>query len=283
MKIVITGANGQLGKELTKQLHREYTVIPLAKSDLDITNKQEVEARLAQLKPEIIIHAAAYTAVDNCEINRMQAFQVNALGAGYVAKAANQINARMIYISTDYVFDGKKNAPYNEAEQPSPNSMYGLSKWLGEQLVQMIAQESTIIRTSWLYGHEGSNFVKTMLKLAKQRKEIKVVHDQIGSPTYTTDLAQVIKMLINKPTGIYQVSNTGVCSWYQFAKAIFRESGSNPNLVSATTTEEYGTLAERPAYSVMSHDALNKVGIQAPRHWEEALKDFIKKERGNNV
>lgn len=280
LDIVITGANGQLGKELVRKLNPSHNVVGLDKRDLDVTNKTETVKKLTQLKPQIIIHAAAFTAVDQCEIDSQKAFEVNGLGTGNVALASNMIGARMFYISTDYVFDGKKQTPYLEDDIPNPRSIYGMSKWMGEQFVLSI-NKGTVIRTSWLYGHHGKNFVKTMLELAKKNKEIKVVHDQVGSPTYVNDLVETIMLLIDKKNGIYHVSNSGSCSWYTFAKAIFEEAGYNSKLVHPTTSLDFGALAPRPHFSVLGHEALIQENIQIPRPWQEALKEFIRKEQSS--
>ncbi|MEK3854445.1 dTDP-4-dehydrorhamnose reductase [Cytobacillus sp. FSL H8-0458] len=278
MKILITGANGQLGKHLLSTLEHSHTVIGLGRNELDILNKEKVNTVISTLKPEIIIHSAAFTAVDQCELDPKKAFEINGLGTGYVAQAASNINARMFYISSDYVFDGKKNSPYNEDDEPNPISAYGMSKWLGEKLVQKF-NNGTIIRTSWLYGHDGGNFVKTMIKLGQENKELKVVDDQIGSPTYVNDLADVIIRLFYKESKIYHVSNTDACTWYEFARTIFEEKGYNPELIIPTTTLEYGALAPRPSYSILGHEAILEENIDLPRPWKEALKDFLRKER----
>ncbi|KOP82291.1 dTDP-4-dehydrorhamnose reductase [Cytobacillus solani] len=277
MNILITGAHGQLGKELEKQLCTSHSVIGLGKKDLDITNKIQVDHLISHYKPQLIIHAAAFTAVDQCEIEPKKAMEVNALGTQYIAHAANKIQARLFYISSDYVFDGKKNKPYTEEDEPNPQSIYGLSKWLGEQLTRH-CYHSTIIRTSWLYGHGGNNFVKTMLNLSKKGKEIKVVNDQLGSPTYVNDLTEMIIQLMDKKNGIYHISNSGSCTWNEFARAIFEEAGVNPDLVLPITTGEYKALAPRPQFSVFSHQALLREEIARPRLWKEALKEFIRKE-----
>ncbi len=275
--IVITGAHGQLGKELERRISLSHSVVSLSKSDLDISEQDEVNKIILQLKPQIIIHAAAFTAVDQCEIDRKKAYQVNGLGAGYVALAANKVGARMFYISSDYVFDGNKQSPYLEEDVPYPQSTYGMSKWIGEQLVLSI-NKGTVIRTSWLYGHDGKNFVKTMLELATKNKEIRVVNDQVGSPTYVNDFVETLLNLFDKKDGIYHVSNSGSCSWYTFAKTIFEEAGYNPKLVYPTTTEEYGALAPRPYFSVLGHKALLRENVKIPRSWNEAIKEFIRKE-----
>lgn len=278
MDILITGGHGQLGRELERQLKHTHSVISLGKNDLDVTNKEKVDKIISQCKPHLIIHAAAFTAVDHCEIDRRKAFEVNGFAAGYVAKAAKNIGARMFYISSDYVFDGKKQSPYNEDDHANPQSIYGMSKWLGEKLVHTFNSYGTVIRTSWVYGHDGKNFVKTILELAKKKEEIKVVNDQIGSPTYVHDLAGVIIQLFDKKNAIYHVRNSGSCTWYEFAKAIFTEAGFNPKLIVPTTTKEYGALASRPQNSILGYDALLKENITPPRLWNLALKDFIRKE-----
>lgn len=277
MKIVITGAGGQLGKELARKLNPNHTVYSLAKNELDITNQTEVNRTISRIQPEIIIHAAAYTAVDLCETEVKKALEVNGIGAGNVALAAENANSKMFYISSDYVFNGTKHTPYEETDTPDPVSVYGISKRLGEQLVLRYAG-GTIVRTSWLYGHDGKNFVKTMLFLAGKNKEIKVIDDQIGSPTYTGDLSDTIIQLFSKKQGIYHVSNSGSCTWYEFARTIFEEAGFNPNLVLPTTTEEYGSKAPRPHYSVLAHTAMNRAGAGPIRPWRKALKEFIRKE-----
>ena len=277
LNIVITGAHGQLGKELERKLNHSHSVVSLSKNDLDITEKEKVYKIITQHKPQIIIHAAAFTAVDQCEIDRKKAYEVNGLGAGYVALAANMVRARMFYISSDYVFDGNKQSPYLEEDVPNPKSTYGMSKWMGEQLVLSI-NRGTVIRTSWLYGHNGKNFVKTMLELAKKKKEIKVVNDQVGSPTYVNDLVETLQHLFDKKDGIYHISNSGSCSWYTLAKVLFEEAGYNPEFVYPTTTEEYGALAPRPHFSVLGHEAILRENVKILRPWNEAIKEFIRKE-----
>lgn len=277
MDILITGGQGQLGKALERKLSPAHTVISLGKEELDISNKEAVEEIISFYKPNVVIHAAAFTAVDDCEREYKKAFEVNGLGARYVTEAANQVNARMFYISSDYVFDGNQQTPYREGDVPNPQSIYGMSKWLGEKLVLQF-QKGTVIRTSWLYGHDGKNFVKTMLELAKKNIEIKVVNDQTGSPTYVDDLSETIGQLLDKKSGIYHVTNSGSCTWYQFAQAIFEEAGFDSNLVLPTTTEVYGAIAKRPRFSVLDHSALRKEKIEIPRAWHLALKDFIRKE-----
>lgn len=278
MRILITGGKGQLGRELERKLSRSHDVWSLGKEELDITRKDEVDSVLTAIRPEMIIHCAAYTAVDECEKNRKKAFEVNGLGTCFLVQAASRLDARIIYISTDYVFDGAKGSPYTEDDEPNPLSIYGLSKWMGEKFV-LNYMKGTVVRTSWLYGHSGKNFVKTMLRLAESKKEIKVVHDQIGSPTYAKDLVQVIVQLFGKKDGIYHVSNKGQCTWYEFAKEILRLAQLDPAIISPITTEEYNAPAPRPKYSVLGHEGLKREEILPLRPWDEALEEFFRKEK----
>jgi dTDP-4-dehydrorhamnose reductase len=278
MKYLITGGNGQLARALFEAMKTSNQAILLPKEELDVTDEQTVEKVFKKFSPEYVFHTAAYTAVDSCEKEQVTAFQINSLGAFNIAKACKSIGAVMIYISSDYVFDGKSNLPYIETDSPNPLSIYGLSKWLGEELVGKTLSESYIVRTSWLYGHGGLNFVHTMLKFAVSNKEVKVVSDQVGSPTYVNDLARILIQLIEKKYGTYHVSNKGQCSWYQFAQAIFEYAGSDSSLVQPITTGEYGASAPRPAYSLLSVNKLISSDLTEPRHWKEALKDYLAKE-----
>lgn len=277
LNILITGGKGQLGTELARQLCPFYSVQSLGKKELDITCPDQVETQVFSCKPDVIIHAAAFTAVEECEKKQKKAFEVNALGTNSVVQAARKVQARVIYISTDYVFDGKKEIPYGEDDETNPLSIYGLSKWLGETFV-LSYPKGTVVRTSWLYGHEGKNFVKTMLQLADRDEQIKVVEDQRGSPTYARDLVQVILQLLKKENGIYHVSNTGSCTWFEFAKTILDMAGYDSTSVVPICTEQYPSIAPRPKFSVLGHDGLKKVNIPLPRPWQEALKDFLHKE-----
>ncbi|SNX74835.1 dTDP-4-dehydrorhamnose reductase [Bacillus oleivorans] len=279
---MVTGANGQLGREVISQFCKNYDVIGFGKEELNITNEDEVRIVINKVNPNVIIHTAAYTSVDGCETNIRLAYEVNTIGAANVAQAAGDHAARMFYISTDYVFNGEKELPYLEYDMTDPLSIYGISKLAGENVVRRLLPNSTIIRTSWLYGHGGKNFVNTMLQFAKDNKKVTVVDDQIGSPTYTADLVKVLLELIDKPGGIYHVSNTGSCSWFQFAKTIYKEAGSDPELVSPCTTAEYGSQAKRPKYSVLAQSELERVNIVPPRKWEEALKAYLGKESAND-
>lgn len=280
MKILITGAKGQLGTDLVSTFSEDprFELFPYSKAELDITNETIVQEVMEELQPDLVIHAAAYTAVDDCETNWKTAFEVNSFGTYYMARAAKSVGAAMLYISTDFIFNGKKRQPYTIDDAPDPLSMYGTSKLLGERLVQRILKESYIVRTSWVYGENGKNFVKTMLRLAEKGKEFYVVDDQIGSPTYTKDLAYAIKQLIGKKFGIYHISNDGACSWFTFARSILKLAGYQEELVQPISTKEYGVIAQRPAFSVLSKESIEKEGIHM-RYWQEALEEFF--ERGD--
>ena len=277
MKILLIGANGQLGFDVSKMLSQKHEVIKCDKRDLDITNLTDVLEQVKQIKPDMIINSAAYTDVDSCENNVDLAYKVNALGVRNLAVAAYENRSRILHISTDFVFDGEKKEPYIEFDRPNPLSIYGKSKWAGEVMLKEICQRYYILRTAWLYGENGRNFVKTMLRLAEEKDAVKVVDDQIGSPTYTKDLVQVIEMIIETEAyGTYHVSNDGQCSWYEFAKKIFELAGKDVQVL-PITTEELARPAKRPKYSVLKNFMLELQFDYYIRHWEEALKEYFRK------
>ncbi|WP_414698875.1 dTDP-4-dehydrorhamnose reductase [Paenibacillus sp. LPE1-1-1.1] len=276
LKIVITGANGQLGRELSEWTTGTAEIIGFGRHELDITSLPACRNLFALHQPDVVIHCAAYTAVDKAESEPDEAFRVNAAGTRNVAVAAREVGAKLCYISTDYVFDGTGTTPYNEYDKTNPLTVYGKSKFAGEQLVQTLYDRYYIVRTSWVFGKYGNNFVKTMLKLAEERDQLKVVADQIGSPTYTYDLAEFLLELVHTDYyGIYHASNSGTCSWYDFAQAIFEESGSKI-ILEPCTTAEFPRPAPRPAYSVMDHSAMRSNGFNVLRPWREALKHYLK-------
>jgi dTDP-4-dehydrorhamnose reductase len=276
LSILVTGANGQLGAELANLRKPGLEIRGFGRQELDITSLEQSRAVVSSFKPDIVIHCAAYTAVDKAESEPDEAFRVNAAGTRNIALAAREAGAKFCYISTDYVFDGSGSVPYNEIDATNPRTVYGKSKLAGEQAVMTLHDRYFIVRTSWVYGKYGPNFVKTMLKMAGERDHLKVVHDQIGSPTYTLDLAHFLLELVRTDYyGIYHASNTGVCSWYEFAKAIFEESGITITL-EPCATDEYPRPAPRPAYSVMDHSAIRFNGLTDLRPWREALKHFLK-------
>lgn len=276
LKIVITGANGQLGRELTEWTTDTADIIGFGRNELDITSLAACRNIFTLHRPDIVIHCAAYTAVDKAESEPDEAFRVNAAATRNVAVAAREVGAKLCYISTDYVFDGTGSTPYNEYDQTNPQTVYGKSKLAGEQAVQTLHDRYYIVRTSWVFGKYGNNFVKTMLKIAGERDQLKVVADQLGSPTYTYDLSAFLLELVNTDYyGIYHASNSGICSWYEFAKAIFEDSGVNIQ-VEPCTTAEFPRPAPRPAYSVMEHSAIRSNGLNVLRPWREALRHYLK-------
>ncbi len=278
MKILITGAKGQLGQELKEVLFKagNYEVIGLGHSELEITNPAMVKELIEQFTPEVIIHTAANTNVDGCELEPESGYRINALGTRNVAIAASMVKAKLVFISTDYVFDGYACRPYLEFDSPNPINIYGKSKLAGEKYVASFSNKYFIVRTSWLYGKQGNNFVKTMLNLAKQKDELTVVDDQLGTPTFTKDLAQFIAVLIETELyGIYHASNTGACSWFDFAKLIFKLAGLNQIKIKPVSTAELNRPASRPAYSVLDNYCLRLEGLPGLRPWEDALQEFI--------
>ncbi|WP_242221185.1 dTDP-4-dehydrorhamnose reductase [Bacillus cereus group sp. BfR-BA-01380] len=277
-KIVITGAKGQLGRQFSKDfLSSSYEVYSLGKNEMNVVNYEEVCSVLEELSPSIIIHCAAYTKVDLAEINKDEVFFVNATGTRNIAIAAEKIKAKLIYISTDYVFNGRKGTEYNEFDPPSPINVYGASKYVGENFVQEFHTRYFIIRTSWLYGKYGKNFVETMLNLAKVNRSIRIVNDQYGSPTYAKDLVNCVRRLMGTDLyGIYHVSNEGVCSRYEFAKKIFSLANIDIQVI-PVSADEFKTMASRPTYSALQHTMLQLHDICYMRSWEEALKDYIEK------
>ena len=274
MKILITGAYGMLGSDLREVL-KNHELICTGSKDLDITDKDEVMDFISEKSPEMVINAAAYTAVDDCETNYDAAYAVNAMGPKNLAIACSKIDVPLIHISTDYVFDGSKRTPLIENDKLGPQSAYGKTKLEGEKFIQENTDKFFILRTAWLYGLHGANFVQTMLRLAETHDEITVVDDQIGSPTYSLDLAVSIANLLNSDKyGIYHLTNEGECSWYEFSKRIFELSNVDVKVV-PVSTEEFPRPAPRPRYSVLSNQKWIKAGFPPMRKYEEALSDYL--------
>ncbi|WP_025114724.1 dTDP-4-dehydrorhamnose reductase, partial [Lysinibacillus fusiformis] len=278
MKIIVTGANGQLGQELVKQLtDSEHDLYAFTKTDLDITDTERVLTVCNDIKPQIIINAAAYTNVDGAETNEELAFQVNAVGQRNLTVAAEKVGAKICYISTDYVFNGQATSPYNEYMKVDPLGVYGQSKYAGEFLTQTLNTKYFIVRTAWVYGEYGPNFVKTMLTLADEKSELGVVHDQVGSPTYTVDLAEfLIELVQTEKYGIYHCTNSGTCSWYEFAQEIFKLANKDIK-VNPLTSDQFSRPAKRPAYSVLGDLSVRINGFIPRRNWKEALDEYINK------
>jgi dTDP-4-dehydrorhamnose reductase len=276
--ILVIGANGMLGHDLMDALEGDVRGLDLP--DIDITSLESVRRVLLTLKPKIIINAAAYTDVDGCEANIDQAMEVNGEGVGLLALTAREIGAKLVQISTDYVFDGRKGTPYLEDDPVGPLSVYGESKLAGE-LNAAMAPEFLIVRTQWLYGIHGKNFVETMLRLAGEKSELSVVDDQIGSPTWSYDLALTIKALLEKGcVGTYHAANSGYCSWNEFARAIFEEQGLTV-AVNGMTTQELNRPANRPLYSTLGCSKLERDTGCRLQGWREALRDYLRLRKGH--
>jgi len=279
MKILVTGAKGQLGSELRPLLDAEFpaSAIYTDIEELDLTDAKAVESFVVNNEITHIVNCAAYTAVDQAEKEKMQCARINTDAVKNIAMAADACGAKIIHISTDYVFDGTNHRPYRESDKVNPISQYGTTKRKGETALLALAPEAIIIRTAWLYSAYGHNFVKTMLRLAESQSEIRVVCDQVGTPTYAQDLAKAIIRILRSHQwvpGIYHFTNEGAASWYDFAKAIFRIAGKNVKVV-PIPTEDYPTPASRPYYSILDRTRIKATyGVEIP-HWEESLHKCI--------
>ncbi len=271
MKVFVTGAKGQLGYDVVNSLEKEgFSYLATDLDTLDITNEAAVKKAIWDYSPDVIIHCAAYTAVDKAEDERELCYKVNVLGTKYIAEACAKIDAKMIYISTDYVFDGEGDKPFEVCDKPNPINYYGQTKYEGELEVQSLLTKYIIIRISWVFGSNGNNFVKTMLRLGKEHDEIAVVADQVGSPTYTYELAKlIVDMTRNDKYGIFHATNEGFCSWYEFACEIFKQAKLDVK-VNPIKTEEYPTKAKRPKNSRLLKSSLTELGP-----WKDALKHYI--------
>ena len=278
-KILITGANGQLGNEMRAQslLHKEYEFLFTDVAELDICDPAAVNAYVSRERPDVIVNCAAYTAVDRAEGDEVTADRLNHLAPGYLAAAAESVGADLVQISTDYVFDGRACTPYTEQSPTCPNSVYGRTKLSGELAAQAACRRVMIVRTAWLYSSYGNNFVKTMIRLGRERSSIGVIFDQAGTPTYARDLAAAIMTAIAQgiTPGIYHFSNEGVCSWYDFARAIHHLAGIEHCTVSPLHTDEYPTAATRPHYSVLDKTKIKQTyHIDIP-HWIDSLRECM--------
>ena len=293
MKILITGSNGQLGNELqdiiktgraeigvVSETIKNAEVLAVDVDKLDITNLKQVKKVLTDEKPDVVINCAAATNVDGCENNEDFAFRVNALGPRNLAMVCNEIGAKLVQVSTDYVFSGKGSTPLNESYVPAPVSSYGRTKLLGEKYVEEFCKKNFIVRTAWLYGRVGHNFVYTMMKLGKEKDAITVVNDQRGNPTNANDLAyHILRLIETEEYGVYHCTGKGECSWYDFAKRIIELSGGKCK-VNSCTSEEYKTKinpnsADRPEYSSLDNMMLRNTIGDDMRNWEDAIKTFV--------
>ncbi len=273
MKIALTGSDGMLGSDICS-VFSDVELRAFTLNDFDITDLDKSVSAIKNAAPDYLIHSAAYTDVDGSELDPEKAYLINGLGARNIAIACEEIKCPIIYISTDYVFDGTKKEPYNEWDIPNPINKYGLSKLIGEQFVASLTNRFYIVRTSWLYGKNGKNFIGTICKLLSEKEEIDVVNDQIGSPTWSHDLAVKLRELIGKGYGIYHVSNTSKCSWHEFAVEIAKLKGINKK-INPITSDIFKRPAKRPAFSVLDNSMLRLEGLKGMGHWKEALKAYL--------
>ena len=276
MRVWITGGSGQLGYDIAKLLEENNTMMYApTHEEMDITDRDSVMKIFDSFKPDVVFHCAAYTAVDKAEEDKERCYDINVNGTKNIVDASDIYGSKVVYISTDYVFHGDKNGIYETSDITDPINYYGYTKYLGEQEV-MKNSNNLIVRISWVFGINGKNFVKTMLRLASSRDEISVVSDQVGSPTYTYDLARLLVDMVNKnKSGIYQATNEGYCSWYEFAKYIFEVSGIDIR-VNPILTKDYVTLAKRPLNSKLSKDKLDEEGLARLPDWKDATKRYIR-------
>ena len=283
-KVLLIGAKGQVGQELQVTLPQLGEVISIGREELDLTNSEKISQLIREIHPDYLVNASAYTAVDKAETEPDLAYSINATAPKIMAEAAEKIQAKFLHISTDYVFDGRKNTPYLETDLTNPLGVYGQSKLRGEEEIKTVNSQAIILRTAWVYGSYGkSNFVKTMLRLGKEREELKVVVDQVGSPTWAKDIAAAITQLlinVDNPTVIYNFTNSGIASWFDLTKAIFEEakiSGIPLKIqrVIPITTAEYPTPAVRPAYSVLSGQKISQQLGYIPPYWRDSLKAML--------
>ncbi len=277
MKVLVTGANGQLGYDLIKELNkRNIKNIGVDKNDFDITNQSETENFILNSKPDAIIHCAAYTNVNKAENEKDLCYKINVDGTKNIASACKKIDAKMIYISTDYIFDGKKNSPYEIDDNPNPLNFYGKTKLDGENIIKNSLEKYFIVRISWVFGKNGNNFVKTMLNLSQTQNELNIVSDQIGSPTYTVDLSKILcDMVLTDKYGIYHATNENYCSWYEFAQEIFKISDIKIKL-NPVETKDFPSKAKRALNSRLSKKKLPESNFSKLPTWQNALARFLK-------
>jgi dTDP-4-dehydrorhamnose reductase len=284
VKIAVLGSFGQLGRDLCLRLHGE--VIPLGRSDFDLTDHSRLGQRLTELRPDAVVNCAAYNFVDRAESEPEATFGVNAWAIRNLAQVCRDLNALLVHFSTDYVFglDPARSTPWREDDAPGPISVYGLSKLAGEYFVRSSCPKHFVVRTCGLYGvagtgGKGGNFVETMVRAAGQGKALRVVADQRCTPSFTADVAAAVAALIpTEAYGLYHITNEGDCSWYEFASEIFRRAGLSPTLTPIRSAE-YGAPARRPAYSVLSLERFTSVGLPRPRHWQDALAAYLREKK----
>lgn len=275
MKILIAGSNGMLGHDLIEVLKDNNELILTTSKTLDITNEKQVMDFICDVKPDLVINSAAYTDVDGCESNQELAYNVNGEGVKNLSLACREVDCPLVHISTDYIFNGKNTRPWVEDDEIGPISIYGKSKLKGEEYIQEILDKFFIVRTAWLYGINGKNFPKTMLELAENHSQITVVYDEVGTPTYTPDLAYGISKLIETDYyGIYHLTNSGNCSWCEFAKYIFEIADVDVEVIPVTASE-FARPAPRPSYSVLENKKWIENGFEPLRNYKDAIKEYI--------
>lgn len=281
MKVLVTGVKGQLGFDVCRELDkRNIENKGIDRDDCDITDEQAVLSYIKNYAPDVVVHCAAYTAVDRAEDEKEICYNVNVKGTEYIARACKEIDAKMVYISTDYVFEGTGDKAYEVQDNTAPDNTYGITKYQGEEAVRKILSKYFIIRISWVFGINGNNFINTMMKLGESRSELNVVADQIGSPTFTYDLAPLIcDMIATDKYGIYHATNEGYCSWADLAEYIFSVTGQNV-LVHHIKSEEYPTKASRPKNSRLSKASLDDAGFKRLPDWQDAVKRYINEKLG---
>jgi dTDP-4-dehydrorhamnose reductase len=275
MKVAVTGAGGQLGHDVVEALCPSHEVIALGRRQMDLLDPSAIEAVLTKAAPDCIVHCGAYTKVDQAEVERDICMRINFEATATIARIASEIGSNLLYFSTDYVFDGKKSGEYEINDAPNPINFYGLTKLNGERAAAEASGKHFIVRTSWSFGRNGQNFVKAIIKKSREQEVLRVVDDQIGSPTHTADLARLVSdMIVTDKFGLYHATSEGACSWNEFAKAILAMSGIEAR-VEPITTEQYGSRAARPRNSLLSRTSLDAAGFRRLPSWKEALRRYL--------